>query len=172
MSEQDKIAFVTNDRWLRENGKLDPTDRAVLQEAAQGGEVVIISLRQALEQMKAEEPTKFQAFHREREKAVGKALTFDDLVRLGEMADEKKTAYDSYIGLIMTKEQAAQIRSWRVNGHYTWRAVASAAFWMATAGAWLGWRLWQPPSNQIMGMSLCERAAEFFNENYREPPWN
>lgn len=172
MSEEDKTAFVTGDRWLRENGKLDPTDREILKEAAQGGEVVMLSLRQALEQMKAEDPTKFQAFHREREKSVGKALTFDDLVNLGERADEVKTAYDSHVASIMTKEQASQIRSLRVNGHYTWRAVASAAFWMATTDAWLGWSLWRPPSNQIMGMALCERAAGFFNENYREPPWN
>ncbi len=37
-----------------------------------------------------------------------------------------------------------------------------------------GWfyRNWGPPSNQIMGMVLCEKAALFFKENFREAPWN
>ena len=65
----------------------------------------------------------------------------------------------------MTEEQARVVRKFRVEEGYSRRAVAQACHD-------LGWGNWQPPSNQIVGMAICERAAEFFNENYREPPWN
>jgi len=68
----------------------------------------------------------------------------------------------------MTHDQAIFIRSLRVDQGYSWRAVAEACH----EKNWEGWERWDPPSSQPMGMALCELAAEFFNENYREPPWN
>ena len=68
----------------------------------------------------------------------------------------------------MTHDQAVFIRSIRVDQGYSWRAIAEACY----EQNWGGWERWQPPSSQPMGIALCERAAEFFDENYREPPWN
>jgi hypothetical protein len=65
----------------------------------------------------------------------------------------------------MKRRQAKIIRKLRVKKRYTWRAIAQACFNF-------GWGKWSPPSNQLMGMALCEKAAKFFNENYMEPPWN
>jgi len=31
---------------------------------------------------------------------------------------------------------------------------------------------WAAPSNQLLGMALCEKAATFFGENYMKEPWN
>jgi len=65
----------------------------------------------------------------------------------------------------MTKEQAEVVRKLRVQEGYSWRAIAHACYD-------LGWGHWSPPSNQIVGMAICERAAEFFGENYKQEPWN
>jgi hypothetical protein len=67
----------------------------------------------------------------------------------------------------MTKKQAEKVREWRVNDDCTWRGIAQ----MAWNEGWFD-RRWDPPSNQLMGMDLCEKAARFFGENYMEPPWN
>jgi len=66
----------------------------------------------------------------------------------------------------MTKEQAEMIRRWRVDEGYSWRAVASAAFGLAPAWTW------DPSSNQLAGMAVCEKAAELHGENFMQPPWN
>lgn len=69
----------------------------------------------------------------------------------------------------MTKEEAEFVRKKRVDEGLSWRAVAQACY-----DAFDNWDKsdWHPSSNQLMGMALCERAAEFFDENYREPPWD
>ncbi|MBW2649234.1 MAG: hypothetical protein JRC53_05390 [Deltaproteobacteria bacterium] len=65
----------------------------------------------------------------------------------------------------MTKEQAEVVRKLRVEEGYSWRAIAHACYD-------LGWGHWSPPSNQIVGMAICERAAQFFGEDYKKEPWN
>jgi hypothetical protein len=65
----------------------------------------------------------------------------------------------------MTKEQAEIVRTLRVEKGYSWRAVAQACYD-------LGWGPWQPPSNQIVGIALCKRAAKYFKEEYMKSPWN
>jgi len=170
--EERKIVFITNDRWLLEKGKLDPTDEEILKETAQGGEIIMMNMAQALETMKEEEPEKFSAFQQDQEKRAGRPLTLDELTKLSQQADERWIIYHRYVELMMTNDQAIQVRVWRVNEHFTWRAVARAAFGMAVTDQWQKWRVWAPPSNQLMGMALCHRAAEFFDENDREPPWN
>jgi len=67
----------------------------------------------------------------------------------------------------MNLGQAAQIRAWRCDSHMTWRSLARAAW----REKWFE-RQWGPPSNQLMGMALTERAATFFGESYREAPWS
>jgi len=61
--------------------------------------------------------------------------------------------------------QARIIRVLRVEEKRNWRAIAKYCYK-------LGWGKWIPPSNQIMGYALCERAAQLLGENYEEEPWN
>ena len=69
----------------------------------------------------------------------------------------------------MNQEQANFIRMLRVEEGYSWRAVSRACHGNKKFDSW---DLWNPPSSQPMGMALCEKAAEFFGESYREEPWN
>jgi hypothetical protein len=63
----------------------------------------------------------------------------------------------------ITLEMAAQIRAWRVDEEYTWRAVAAAATdrWGSDFG-----------SNQLYGEDLCLVAAQMLGEDAGKAPWN
>ena len=67
----------------------------------------------------------------------------------------------------MTKEEAKFIRDLRVNKGYTWRQIAAECHEKGMFGG-----DWDPPSNQIIGLTLCEVAAEKFGEDYLKEPWN
>ncbi|MGA4543142.1 hypothetical protein ACPA54_24440 [Uniformispora flossi] len=58
---------------------------------------------------------------------------------------------------------AAQIRVWRVDEDYSYRAVAQAAtdLWGSDWG-----------SNQGYGAALCEAAAEMLGEDFNQELWN
>lgn len=68
----------------------------------------------------------------------------------------------------MSQCQAKFVRRLRVNEGYTWRAVARACH----EERWSNISRWGPPSNQLMGMALCERAAQILGEDFGSPPWN
>lgn len=173
--EKQRIVFITNDKWLREKGVLDPVDEQILEEAAQSGGVVIMSLEEAMIAMEEEDPEKFSEFRREFQKqqeiSGGIVLTKKDIVSLSMQGDRRKRLFDTLLEEKMTREQAEQIALWRTFSRYTWRSVARAAFGKVAGGYWKLWR-WEPPSNEILGMALCERAAKFFNQDYWKPPWN
>ncbi len=62
----------------------------------------------------------------------------------------------------MTVERAKEVRRLRVDSGLTWRSVAAAIS-----------EEWDMPSeSQLLGVSLCERAAEHLGEDGRKPPWN
>lgn len=63
----------------------------------------------------------------------------------------------------LSPEMVAQIRRWRVEEDFTWRAVAEAAseLWGSSYG-----------SNQLYGENLCAAAAQAFGEDHSKPPWN
>lgn len=86
------------------------------------------------------------------------------------LAEAAKATHDSFQDIVkdMTEEQAEFIRHWRCgeNGG-TWRWVAERAYEAEFFGA-----SWSSPSNQLMGMALCEKAASFFDEDYMSRPWN
>jgi len=104
--------------------------------------------------------------------------TGDGLIEIKSVEQFKalaQAASDRFDGLreivkVMTHDQALFIRMLRVDKGYTWRAVAEACY----VQNWEGYdrEQWAPPSNQLMGMALCEKAAEFFGEDYEQPPWN
>ncbi|MFF2747567.1 hypothetical protein ACFVVA_18700 [Kitasatospora sp. NPDC058048] len=63
----------------------------------------------------------------------------------------------------VTTEMALQIRTWRVDEEFSWRAVARAAtdLWGSEYG-----------SNQIYGRDLCVAAAKVLGEDPDGEPWN
>lgn len=92
-------------------------------------------------------------------------LNEEQLGLLGKAAcatwDHFQEQYASWV----TYERAADVRRWRTEEDCTWRRIAEQAH-----TAWSG--TWEPPSNQIAGMVLCDAAARHFGENYMEEPWN
>lgn len=92
-------------------------------------------------------------------------VTPEQLARLAESAQAVMKDCQGWCAQHMTRERAQYVRDLRVVRGYTWRAVAEAC-----CREWQG--PWDPPSNQLMGMALCESAATMRGERYREPPWN
>lgn len=101
---------------------------------------------------------------KEAQSGGGITVSLDELKGMAKAAGERFEEFKELCSP-MTLEQARIVRKFRVEENFSWRAVAQAAYN-------LGWGEWSPPSNQIMGMAICERAAQLLNENYREPPWN
>lgn len=58
---------------------------------------------------------------------------------------------------------AVQVRGWRVDEDYSWRAPARAAsdLWGSEYG-----------SNQLYGEDLCAAAAKMLGEDPGREPWN
>ena len=75
----------------------------------------------------------------------------------------------SQVRVLMTQHRAALIRKIRIDDAGSWRFVAGTCYdaWPELRGTW-----WNPPSNQLVGMALCEVAAEFYGEDYMKEPWN
>ena len=94
--------------------------------------------------------------------------SMEQLKALAKAAKETFDYSEHCISSQMTFIEAVYIRGLRVLCGYSWRAVAEECY----AKEWPGWERWQPPSNQLVGMALCKKAAEFFNEDYMAPPWN
>ena len=105
-----------------------------------------------------------------RSAATGEGLieitSVEQLARLALAAQETRNIFVEIVQG-MTEEQAYQIKAWRCMNGYIWRMVAQEAYSAGFCGA-----DWSPPSNQIMGMALCEKAAAFFGEDYMVEPWN
>lgn len=93
----------------------------------------------------------------------------EELKALAKAASDKFDAYSLYVREHMTKEQAEFVRRLRVDEGYSWRAVARRCY---GNHRFRGWLRWAPPSNQIIGMALCEQAAVMYGEDYEKEPWN
>jgi len=94
-------------------------------------------------------------------------LTPEFLDSLLKVAEETRAIHDE-IASKMTADEAKRIRSWRcAEQGYTWEAVADAAYESKICGG-----EWMPPSNKLMGIALCEKAASFFGEDVNKPPWD
>ena len=94
-------------------------------------------------------------------------ITIKSVEELQEMAKAAAERFDEFKELCspMTLVQAKAVRKLRVEEGCSWRAVAEICYK-------LGWGKWSPPSNQIMGMALCWRAAQLLGEDYEKEPWN
>jgi hypothetical protein len=63
---------------------------------------------------------------------------------------------------VMTPKRARQIKQWREVEGYTWRGVAARTF-----DAWgEPDAVWEPKSNQIAGMHLCNVAMDLLGEQW------
>lgn len=165
--ETRKAVFVTDDKWLLNNGVLDEIDIEMLKEASPDGKPFMMNTKQMFEQMQKQEPARFERFRSELEK-TGPGITIDSvdqLVALVQAADKRYGAIEVTIEC-MTVDQARLIRKLRVDMRHTWRSVAREVY------KWKVFSEWQPPSNQIAGMCLCDKAAKLLGEKYREEPWN
>ena len=67
----------------------------------------------------------------------------------------------------MTRTRATHIRHMRVDESYSWRVIAAECH-----EEWAGDAAWEPNSNVLAGMELCEAAAEYFDEHFLQSPWN
>lgn len=91
--------------------------------------------------------------------------TPEDFERLCKAAEETYKSFEEQIA-DMTQKEAAEVRRVRVDEGYSWRAVAQHFNDLGDFGAFI------PPSNQLAGLALCEKAAQMFGEHYMKPPWN
>jgi hypothetical protein len=98
-------------------------------------------------------------------------LDMDILKKLGEAAAETQAEFRKQAtGANLSPQDYEFIRDLRVTQDYTWRAVAKACYDRDSIREAMG--PWEPPSNQLMGMELCDIAAQFFGEHGGEEPWN
>ena len=155
--EEEPRYFVTNDKWVRvPGGRLDKTDKQLLKEC--GNKVKVVTMPEALSSAARPEPEKFKEFHRDQNILHGKVLTLPELYELASKANETMKQFET-IANLLTVHGAHVIRYWRVDEHLTWRSIARRFTEKAD-------------SNQILGMALCQRAAQMYNENYLKDPWN
>jgi phosphoserine aminotransferase len=148
--------FVTNDKWLRlPGGKLDKIDKKLLKNM--GKHSGVVNMEAMLDIMQKETPEKFEELHREQNIKFGKILTVPEFYELATKANETMKQFEPIIASLLTDTGAKIIRQWRVDEHLTWRSIA---------------RRFSKDPNQILGMALCQRAAQMCGENYLKDPWN
>jgi hypothetical protein len=148
--EREEIKFLTHDVIADPAGaaggrgetKLDPVDQEIYRQSVTGEGLIKI---ESAEQLQA----------------------------LAELAMMAKTAFDEDVAAMLTPARAADVRRFRVDEGCSWRAVAHSCHdaWLAELPEEIR-EGWFPPSNQLMGMALCEAAARHFGEDPEQPPWN
>lgn len=94
-------------------------------------------------------------------------VTIESIEQLQEIAKQANETFKEFKKLCikMTLKQAKIVRMLRIEKRHSYRHLAETCYRF-------GWGRWSPPSNQLMGLALCWRAAQFFNENYERAPWN
>lgn len=164
--------FVTDDSCIRSGGRLDETDLVIIDAFfKENGKPVFMSIEEMGQHMQKTDPERFRQLKKICEQNEGHPLTIEEFFALL----NKSLPQAAYIDLFkyMTPDIAGQIRAWRVDEHYSWRSIARAAYMLVRKEkAWRIFQQWEPPSNQMIGISLCSRAAELLGENYRQLPWN
>jgi hypothetical protein len=156
--------FVSDDARLRD-GVLDPTDEEVLRQAGGGKRGWHVMIVTAAEAMKLADASRGSLPRRpSRPPGPGlRELRPEDMEEMGAAAEATWKYFQEEAARLLKDDRAAFIRRLRVDQRYTWRKVARAC-----AQAWgTDWS-----SNQLAGMALCEQAAKWFLEDYRQAPWN
>lgn len=107
-------------------------------------------------------------FGARRERAAAKrAVAQAELLHVASRKARSRFArFQEQVADALTPGRAGFVRHLRVESRCTWRRVAELC-----AAAW-GSGGWEPDSNQLAGMAICELAAELCGEHYRRAPWN
>lgn len=93
-------------------------------------------------------------------------ITIEEFVRMAQSAGEVYFEFSAWIKPRMTRERAARVRQLRCDEGWSYRHIAGVTHleWGPDAN-------WQPITNQIAGVALCELAAQLLGENYQQYPW-
>jgi hypothetical protein len=91
-------------------------------------------------------------------------ISREELIELAQRAAERKLEFDVVAVAGMTMERATRIRDLRKTR--SWRAIAGA-----THKEWGPDAMWEPETNQLAGMALCEAAAAMLGEDPERLPW-
>ncbi len=105
-----------------------------------------------------------EAEHRTLIEAPGTIVTLEKLKELAALARERKLEFDVIACAGMSYQRALRIRELR--SQLSWRGVA-----VETYAEWGADALWEPPTNQLAGMALCEAAAHVLQEDPHKFPW-
>jgi len=174
MAETEDVAyFVTTDMRMKD-GTLDPDDAAII------GDMKIVTPEEALalqEQEDAQEkPAGLKKKKKEPEQplpAGHQRLTPEMMEQMAGPAREAIQHYQELSAAVVTRlDLASFVRQLRIDEKRSWRAVARGVHEKLAEDRKLPGPLWEPISNQIMGMSLCKVAAETHDQDYMQPPWN
>lgn len=93
-------------------------------------------------------------------------MTVKPAIQTGDIREAGAMTWSEYCGHFeMTRQRAETIRVWRCDEGYSLRGVAQAAF-DAFGGDW------DPPESQVVGIALCQGAAEVLGEDASSPEWN
>ena len=96
----------------------------------------------------------------------GKELRIAELVEMAQAAGETHAIFAAWIQPRMTRERALRVRQLRVDEGWSYRLIAGTLHleWGSDAN-------WQPITNQLAGVALCEAAAELLGEDVQAWPW-
>jgi hypothetical protein len=163
--------FATNDNRMRD-GVLDPDDVAIVKD------MIIITAEEALrlaQEENADEATAVAQAEAEDEPLPANAirLTPEKMDEMAKHAGEALKAFEVIAEAIVTRlEMGSFVRTQRIEERKSWRAVSRAVHEEMLQSRKLAGPLWEPVSNQLMGMTLCKVTAEVADQDYMQPPWN
>jgi hypothetical protein len=147
---------VTDDLYMRTPGIVDPADQEILRPGLR-----VVSSLELLEVLR-----KMPESERPPEPVPGFfELTPDGLREMQRAAGRTSSVFSVYAMKTMTDSRAQEVRDLRCERRHSWRALAAECH-----RRWEG--PWEPPSNQLMGMALCEQAATMLGEDAHILPWN
>ncbi len=91
-------------------------------------------------------------------------ISGEELLKLAQRAATVKAQFDIVATAGMTMARALRIRELRITS--SWRTIAALCHveWGQDA-------LWEPHTNQLAGMALCEAAATKLGEDPERSPW-
>lgn len=130
-----------------------------------GEEVRLVSTDSAMRSQRKLDPVDEQVFDAA-QRGEGRVISsVEEFRELAQAAMATKQAFDEEAADFVDESVARAVRGLRCDEGYSWRAVASEMHARLGGG-------WSPPSNQLMGMALCERAAALLGEDPGAAPWN
>ncbi len=172
-SDDDVTYFVTNDMRMFD-GHLDPDDCEILRgkHLITGEDALRLAAEEQASKAAGSEVGKLSAKQATLE--PGKiCLTPETTTELGKNAIATLTHYEGLASALVTRLPIAPaVRSARIDDKCTWRAVARRLHESMQKEHRLATGLWEPASNQLMGMALCKVAAQTYDEDFMETPWN